>query len=265
MTLSKTAMRVALPVVLVGCKKTPEAPVELEELSAFIYDHAEDEDPAALVDGVNNLADWLAAGGLEQLGEGYSVETLDQQTLDDLGDGDRDASKIAGAAIASTTDLEVEPVVETLILADQMKVYGETYATYDREFLHDADCFVAKDCDWLEMQNTSLATLPLSIEIETSMHAQERWVEAEVGSVMVHRSYLTEPSEGGVLDLQAQYHMAVNLPWDDGMVRFQAMWADADVVGLEVPEGTLINMLVNNLTKADETLYAYTKGDKSAE
>src|SRR6476659_8748502 len=124
----------AIAASIAACKRPDPAPAELDALCAYLYD---------------------------QMTAGYEVESLYQSTLDEIGD-DRDASAIAGAAIASSADdLQVPPVVDSLILADQLDVYADTYDSYDRTFEGDADCFASGDCDWLEMDNDSVATLPI--------------------------------------------------------------------------------------------------------
>jgi hypothetical protein len=195
------------------------------------------------------------------MSDGYEVESLYQSTLDEIGD-DRDASAVAGAAIASSAeDLEVPPVVDSLILADQLDVYADTYDSYDREFDGDADCFAAGDCDWLEMDNTSVATLPIIGAIETKMHAQERWIETSRGPVLLHRGWLAEPSNNALMDLPAEYHLSVTYTHTDGGVRrAQALWADAKLIGIELPEGSILKTLVKNLVNADAALYEYTRG-----
>jgi hypothetical protein len=150
-------------------------------------------------------------------------------------------------------------VVDSLILADQLEVYAETYDSYDRSFDGDADCFAAGDCDWLEMDNSSVASIAIIGEISTDMHAQERWIDTSRGPALLHRGWLKQPSNNSLMDLQAQYHLSVTYPDGDGLVRAQAMWADAKLIGIAVPEGGLLKTLVKNLVNADQALYDYTR------
>ena len=46
---------------------------------------------------------------------------------------------------------------------------------------------------------------------------------------------------------------------DGGVLRAQALWADAKLIGIQVPEGSLLKTLVKNLVNADAALYEYTR------
>jgi hypothetical protein len=249
----------AIAASVAACKRPDPAPAEFDALCAYLYDHADDDDDTAATDGVENMMTWLD-DGYGQMTDGYEVESLYQSTLDEIGD-DRDASAIAGAAIASSAgDLQLPPVVDSLILADQLDVYSETYDSYDREFDGDEDCFAAGDCDWLEMDNDSVATLPIIGAIEVKMHAQERWIETSRGAVLLHRGWLAEPSNNALMDLPAEYHLSVTYPGSDGgVIRAQALWADVKLIGIPVPEGSMLKTLVKNLVNADAALYEYTR------
>jgi hypothetical protein len=257
--MSSRPVVLAIGASIAACKRPDPAPAELDALCAYLYDHVDDEDDAAAIEGVENMMAWLDDGYAE-MSDGYEVESLYQSTLDEIGD-DRDASAVAGAAIASSAeDLEVPPVVDSLILADQLEVYADTYDSYDREFDGDEECFAAGDCDWLEMDNTSVATLPIIGAIETKMHAQERWIETSRGAVLLHRGWLAEPSNNALMDLPAEYHLSVTYTDTDGGVkRAQALWADAKLIGIELPEGSILKTLVKNLVNADAALYEYTR------
>jgi hypothetical protein len=252
----------AVAATIAACKGPDPAPAELDALCAYLYDHVDDEDDAAAIEGVENLMAWVD-GGYAEMSDGYEVENLYQSTLDEIGDG-HDASVVAGAAIASSADdLDLPPVVDSLILADQLEVYAETYESYDRTFDGDADCFAARGCDWLEMDNRSVATLPIIGAIEVAMHAQERWIETSRGPVLLHRGWLAEPSNNALMDLPAEYHLSVTYPaTDGGVMRAQALWADVKLIGIQVPEGSMLKTLVKNLVNADEALYDYTRAQE---
>ena len=92
------------------------------------------------------------------------------------------------------------------------------------------------------------------------MHAQERWIETSRGTVLLHRGWLAEPSNNALMDLPAEYHLSVTYPdGDGGVVRAQALWADVKLIGVQVPEGSMLKTLVKNLVNADAALYEYTR------
>jgi hypothetical protein len=88
------------------------------------------------------------------------------------------------------------------------------------------------------MDNDSVATLPIIGAIEVKMHAQERWIETSRGPVLLHRGWLAEPSNNALDDLPAEYHLSVTYPdADGGVLRAQALWADAKLIGNPGPGG----------------------------
>ena len=112
----------------------------------------------------------------------------------------------------------------------------------------------------VDYDNDSVATLPIIGALEVKMHAQERWIETSRGPVLLHRGWLAEPSNNALMDLPAEYHLSVTYPdAAGGVLRAQALWADAKLIGIQVPEGSLLKTLVKNLVNADAALYEYTR------
>ena len=78
----------------VGCKPPPDAPVDLENLSEYIFAHMGDEDTAELEAGLPNLRLWLETDdNLESTLEGYrsKFERRICQSLDDVDRSIRDS------------------------------------------------------------------------------------------------------------------------------------------------------------------------------
>jgi hypothetical protein len=248
-------------VALAACKGPPEAPQELDELCAYLYAHQNDEEPEAMIDGIANMSAWLDENS-EAVAEGYTVQNLDQASLDALDDRERDAAKIVGGAIASTSPMSLDAMLEALITADQAEVFPETYISFERVFDEDPACFMSHECDRLEFDNDTLADLPLVGELASTSTSQDLWVDFEHGPALMHRSWMHERSTASVLAIEQQYNIAVTIPRaDDTAWRLQAVWADVEVIGADIPASTMLNMLIDGMGDNDQTLYAYVEAN----
>jgi hypothetical protein len=245
---------------LVACGP-PEAPQELDELCAYLYARQTDEDPEAMEAGIANMAAWLDQNAAE-VEEGYTVQNLDQASLDALDDRERDASAILGGAIASVSPMSLDAMLEALITADQAAVFPETYISFEREFEEDPACFLAGECPRLEFYNDTLTDLPLVGELASTSTSQDLWVEYEHGPALMHRSWMHERSTASVLTIEQQYNIAVTIPRaDDTAWRLQAVWADVEVVGADIPASTMLNLLIDGLGDNDQTLYDWVEAN----
>ncbi len=242
--------------LLGGCQAPPDAPEELEDLSAFLFEHLADEDPAALELGVDNLAAWLD-DNLEALGKGYRVDKLSQASLDALEvDREIDRSALLGGAVGTASDHALPELLQALLFDDQTEVHPDDYALWESDFRTDPGCFVARTCDQLVVDNHSVTRLPFNLLLEVDNTAQYRWVESSRGVALLTRSWLHAPAvstpEFFVLD--EQFFLSVNVPTTHGLTRLSAVWADARIVVLEVSDGTALNLLVDALRTQNERL-----------
>jgi len=255
-------MRVALILLplLIACHKPDPAPTELNDLCGFLYTHAQDEDSAEISEGVDNLAAWLDAHPDDTVGDdGYQVNNLDQETLDSLDDRERSNANLVGGTVTTVSPYPVAGLAEALVTADQTQVYPDVYDSFTRTFDGDGDCFVTQDCPDVSFTNDSVANLPLGITVTTETTGQFRWVDTTEGKALVTRAWLHDPADVNVdfFKVDAQYFLTVTFDHDDGATRLQATWADAQIIGLNVPDGTALHMLIKSFKNSDEMLYAY--------
>ena len=72
--------RILIPLLFtpaLGCKRLPEAPETLEELTNYLFEHFDDEDTDSLEAGIINVEAWLDVH-MEQANEGYKIEDLSE-------------------------------------------------------------------------------------------------------------------------------------------------------------------------------------------
>ncbi len=254
----------ALP-LLVGCKAPPEAPARLEELCTYLFQHAYDEDPEALLVGLDNLDGWLAKGdNLASTIEGYQINNLSEEAVDGLDGEDRTVGEtLVGAALLSEHPHAQRAVVRATVADDWGKVAEENYDIYDRTFNRDPGCFPGREC--LRLRGSSYAESKFAgiINVTTRNKIQVRWVETERGWVMLHRSWLTEPAEVSIdsVKVNAQYFLAVVM--DDGRAtrRLQANWIDTDYGALPVSEDFAKQQVVESMREQGEMINEWLAED----
>ena len=258
-------------VASVGCRRPPDAPAELDELCKYLYTHMSDEEDDALAAGVVNLDTWLASR-MSETSEGYTVENLDQATVNALDGEERDLTGLVGAAVGNDSAFTPKEVVDTIVLANQMEVSPGTYSEYNREWKEPSssapDCFPGHGCAYAQAENTSTAAYPLGLEVTSTNTAQYRWVETEVGWAMVHRTWLIEYVDNkDWVDLDSQFYMTVTIPRDDGTARrLQATWMVARLSeDMGVPENLALSMVVDSMQGIAEDIETYLGGGEPAE
>ena len=76
-----------------ACSEPPGAPSDYEELLAYVFEHAGDEDDEALAAGLENLHAWLQESSrLESVLEGYVIDALPESAVANLDSQSRTAA-----------------------------------------------------------------------------------------------------------------------------------------------------------------------------
>ena len=160
----------------IGCKAPADAPEELNELTAFIFEHAQDTDPAQVEQGVANLETWMSKR-LEETQDGYVVNNLTPESVGSLDQCTRDITGLVGAAVGTTSKYQVDELTTAWLTTDPLRV-SDAFVSYHRDILvNDIDCFLEQDCDTLHYDSYSTKKLALGIEAESVNRVQWRWVE----------------------------------------------------------------------------------------
>ncbi len=261
--------RALLPLVglvLVGCKRPEEAPAELSELCSYVFEHMGDEDPEALAEGVENLAAWFSANGLEGPEEGYEVTQIATDTVYNLPDIDLSETSreefedgLVGAAVVNQHGHDLGDLTYAIVEEDQQVVFPDDYIEFERTFLTDLDCFMDVECDMVEALNYSEASYAGLLNVKSENHAQWRWIETENRSALVHRAWLTGPADisPALATIPAEFFTTVTMRLDDGtMVRLQTVWFVALLASVEA-NAFLLSNFVNSLSKSGEQIEVY--------
>ncbi|MDP2312338.1 MAG: hypothetical protein Q8P41_05490 [Pseudomonadota bacterium] len=245
--------------LLVGCKPAPpDAPEELNELVGYLYTNVPGEDPAPLEVGAVNLDVWLQERIDETL-VGYTVDNLTPESIEALGEGERDLEELAGAAVGHVSVFPTEELVTALVVDDPMNIYPGTYVSFEREFDGDPECFASGECDWLEAEVHASFDYVL-MQVQTHSRVQYRWIDSEVGRVYVERTWLREAAvvTSTFIEVDQQYYLRVVLPDGEGTRSIQATWVVARLVG-DMPENAALNLLIDSMSKQAVKLDEYVE------
>jgi len=254
--------------VAVGCKAPPPAPEELDELCAYLFAHAADEDTRELEQGLQNMDTWMLAN-LEDTLDGYSVTNLSDAAVEVLDDRNHNTEDMIGAAVGTISEgYSPYPFAIALTVEDPVEVIPGSHEDYERTFIGDEQCFADMECDSLETTNHLWDNYPIIGDVDSENYSYFRWVESEGGLAMVQRSWLTRPSdvEWDNFELHDQYYLNLLLPYGDGgTLTLQSMWVDATLGDSSVPEAMALNLVVSQMQSVYEDVEAFLDDNGAAE
>jgi len=240
-----------------GCRAA-EAPEGYEELVAFLFEHAADDDDADLVAGLDNLNAWLEDENLETAETGMTIENLPESAVGNLDQYDHAVEGLAGVSLATVSSYDNATLMEALTQYSFATMMPDVYISYEREFDEGQDCIVSRDCLWAEGSVCSVADWGLLGEVQADRRIEFRWVETDAGWVFLQRWWLLEPSTGSRMDLviSDQYYIGINFPLDDGTRRVHASWLSMEMSTGDASSGAA-DQLIDNWKKDAEDLDAW--------
>jgi len=242
---------------LVGCKPPPEAPGEFSDLCAYLFEHQWDDDPEALVEGLEQLSLWLdEEWDQEEDDNGFEVTALSQAAMDGLDDQERTVENMVGLALPTVSEHSVESAAWALVAVDQDEIFPGTFAEYERTYHSGPDCFVDRTCERMEAEEDMTSTFAGGLfRSESHAYNQYVWADTEVGAAMVHRNWQIEPPEVNVgwMRVTEQTYLNLFLPRPGGAYRLQAQWTVYDPDN-DVPENTAKATVVNFFQSSHDDL-----------
>ncbi len=244
---------------LIACRPPPDAPADLESLCGYLYEHVANEDVEYLDVGLVNLEAWLSAHREESL-DGYSIYNLSEEAVDNLDGTDRSVEGLIGVMVLTEADHSVNAMTDAMLTASFDDISPGTYEVYQRTWEDDLDCFLSRECDWLEGHTYSESKWAGLIEMKVDNELQFRWVETDKGWMLVQRNWLTHEVEGDRFDLvlHDMYVLSIFLPdGNSNSLRMQAVWFDVDYGDLPVTEDGARYLIVNSLADTADDLDAY--------
>lgn len=241
--------------VLVGCRKSPEAPTEIDDLSGFLA-AAVGRDPEAVAAGAVQLEAHLATIDMEGSlvdERSWTLSALTETALEGRTHPERDLSATANIGIVGAEAHDLDKHLPYMMWADQTSLNsGIQY--YTREFPEDGDgaCFAEKSCDRITTFNHAirenhLYTVYYEVNKIWDRVALEDGREAVVAFAWFEQSWPT--TAGKDAHLFQSYELDVWLePPEGGVWRYYVGWSESDLADPDVSLGTV--------RSATETRYA---------
>ena len=242
----------------IGCTRLPEAPETLEELTNYLFEHFDDEEPESLQAGVLNLEAWLE-GNMEQANAGYKVQDLSEVAVSGLDGNNLTLDGQVGVAVSYDLWHNAEDVTKTLASTDARVLYPDNYESFERSFVDDLDCFLDQDCEFIRWEATSSSKYPLNIKVETSALTDYRWVQLDDGYAAISRNWMIAPATVNVdwFKLKQQYALSVLINRSGITRKLDAGWVILSLGAIPLPENTAINMAADSFLESGEQLEAY--------
>ncbi len=229
-----------LPIIALAvgaCAKAPaEAPAEVADLSAFLFAHFDDEDPAEIEAGLLNMQEYLVTVDMAADAEDRAL------TLPPL-----QGSDVAAITIPAGIDPEVQTPVAvpgtskhapfdtapTATATNQVCIESSSTIWAGRELLVGGDCFEDGTCDRLDTITEVRKENPIA-KIWYDMNKDYRAFEFEDADGELHqgvigRAWIPKQFEGdggnNSWDQLYQLDLAVSDPGGSGSLRYFALWS----------------------------------------
>lgn len=246
--------------LLVGCVPPPEAPAEVNDLVSWLYTHHGDEDPAAMISGVDRLDAWLDGHLDEVLEEDWQVTALSEETVDAVDEVDRSTEGMVALAVFTESAHSLDDAAFAMVGAEIDSVYPDEYSEYEREWATDPDCFLSRECDRAQAHENYTASFPLNLYTTSELQNEYLWVEGTERRAMVQRNWLITPPETNnpLLEVDEMFHLNLFMESDAGFVRLQSAWMI--VTQDAVNATTAIRLVGNNYRSSSETLDSWLDG-----
>jgi len=250
-----------LPLLLVtsvACAPPVDAPSDFESLCAFIFEHAEDEEPEAMQDGVVNLQSWLDINR-EKIGEGYVVKSLDEGFVERFEEQAWDLTNLVGVAYATQYEYTMDQILETIIKDDENepRYDEEGRLTYRRTFNSDRECFLERRCDTLQYEIETIDSFAMNIEATMHYVANIVRFETEWGTAVVWRNWQLKPIafNWDWIRFDLSYYLGVLVEIEPGLVeRTEATWVLGEFANAPLPMDVALSMGVDTLIESTEEL-----------
>ena len=240
-----------------GCKRLPQAPQSLEELTNYLFVHFEDENDLALQAGVSNTYDWLSLN-FEEANTGYRVQDLSLDAVDNLGIEPVLEGQV-GVAVGYDLFVETDALMDVIVSTGGVDINPDLYLLYERNFLTDPDCFLSGECDFLTYTLESISVYPLSLEVQAWNTTEIRRVPFHGKSAYIIRNWMTAPAEINAdwIAFDQQYYISALLPCESATRRLDAGWIVADFGILPIPEELIVSLAVDSMRDSGQATADY--------
>lgn len=232
-----------------------ESPDAVADMPAFGFEHLHDQDAGSLESLGEKLESWVA-DHFDDASAGYTIEALGTEALTAWGFDVPSDTAVMGAMVAIDYAAPLDSVALGFVWPDQASIFSGILSQ-DRTDLGDRDCFLARECETHETADSielDLGVLDMVITYDAEMHW--RHVDHDGGRAVVSgwASPRDITSSVDFLTVQQQHGFGWLFPRDVGTRAVQAIWMEAEVVGLSGGEEMALQTAIDGMIRSAEEL-----------
>ncbi len=249
-----------LGLLLLACADPIEAPAEMEELTLWLFEEWDHEDPAAMEQAVANLVTWSTEVDLDAswTERAYSVRAIAAEEVEGRIEHDRDPADALGVGVLYLSPNRLEAHLDLQYMEDMTPVEPSSPDHYERTIVSAGECFHERACDVMEVVN-DITRENVLYEVTYLMEKDFRWVavEDEERAAMVARSFMPNSHhDGDKISLWQGYSIDLWIPSGAQTLRYQVSWQETELPGLtwETLSGVVASGIEDLLVAQDEYL-----------
>ncbi len=222
--------------LLLACSDPVEAPEDLEELTIFLYEEWDNEEPEYLELALVNLLEHAETVDFEARWDerSWDIGPLDPAELEGKVEHGRDVSVAEGVGVMHQSTFPLEDFLALQFLEDQTPVEPTSPDHYVRTVTEGADCFGERTCDVLRTDN-DITRSTFIYDVTYDLPKEFRWValDEEERQAFCARSWMPNSAQDGdKITLWQGYSADVWVPRDGGTLRYQVSWQETEMPGL---------------------------------
>mgnify|MGYP001826986567 CR=1 FL=1 len=150
----------------------------------------------------------------------------------------------------------VDPVME-IVTSHEKDALFDHITEYSAEDIGDRACFLGHECDVLGQEVFETVQIAVLGTSERHYTHTIHWIDHETyGRSVAIRSLSPHPVEfsSNLARVNQQYGLVYIIPDGDGARRVEAFWADAEVIGIDVPDRFAVDTAVNRMSDTAEDI-----------
>jgi hypothetical protein len=257
---------------LTGCGHVDAAPMTVDGLIHYFWDHYSTGSDEEIAMGVRSLH---TNGHADKLGDAqggsFSHPTADELGI--VGLQDHDPKKARGMYVFDVIHCSLDQVEKIVAALDQDKLYTGVYDSYDRKYTSDFDTYMSRKSPTLTWDVDIAATI-LGAHYTESLHGGLRRVEpidtmaTPFGPTLMARAYMPSPAQfpGSGKTWNQDYQIEVYYERAMGeTVHLYGIWRQMDLgtfLNLNTDNDEVVSTIVGHLVDWDNQTVALCKAGK---
>jgi len=222
-----------------ACHKAPvEAPKEIGELAAYLFENFDTETGEELIAGTPTLEEFMLDLDPENADlndRAFSMPPLEKSSWGTIvGPKEADPSLQIPIAVVGSSTHKLKANRDLMLEKNQVCIESGSTKYYSRKFDSGKDCFGSGDCEYLETTNEVRKETALA-KVWYDLYKDFRNVELEDGSEVVYARSWTEDvflADGGNNTWDQLYTLEAWIPRGGTTLRFYVIWSEANIGGV---------------------------------